>query len=285
MIIYNILFYIKCVEQLSQFYDKAEKTIQQKTISDMVKIWLFYNSSSKSFWTGMTSTEAEKITDAKKVKEHLFSNLSSAKYMLSKNSKMHVPIFCNLSKVEKICEIIKFMQWNYTTSKENQKLKPEQDYAKFYTKHQGDPAKSYEAAKINLTGTKTDKANHLSILFKKDHQLIIEIKLKLDYLKQLINNDNSVMLSKNNIIFIYNGKINCAIKDIAQIIIDNMSKKEKKDNDLKNVCLDKATHVEVNELFKKILKLLNGSISIHKKEFESSVFCVINNDKTTTNSV
>jgi hypothetical protein len=284
MIIYNILFYIKCVEQLSQFYDEAEKTIQQKTISDMVKIWLFYNSSSESFWTGMTSTEAN-IPDNKKVKEHLFSNLSSAKYMLSKNSDMHQKRFCDLSKVEKICEIIKFMQWNFTTSKENQKLKPEQDYARFYTQHNGDPAQAYNAAGINLHGTKRDKANDLSNLFKRNYELIIEIKLNRKYLKSLFTDHNSIQFSNSNFIFISNDNLENATKEIAENIIKHMSKKEKKDNDVNNVSLDRSTYNNNLSLLQKILKSLNGSISIHDKQFETSLLCIINNDKTTTNSV
>ena len=284
MVIYNILFYIKCVEQLSQFYDEAEKTIQQKTISDMVKIWLFYNSSSESFWTGMTSKDAN-IPGNKKVKEHLFSNLSSAKYMLSKNSDMHQKRFCDLSKVEKICEIIKFMQWNYTTSKENQKLKPEQDYARFYTQHNGNPAQAYNAAGIILHGENRDKANDLSNLFKRNYELIIEIKLNRKYLKSLFTDHISIQFSNRNFIFTSNDNLENATKKIAENIIKHMSKKEKKDNEVNSVSLDKSTHNNNLSLLEKILKSLNGSISIHDKQFETSLLCIINNDKTTTNSV
>lgn len=284
MIIYNILFYIKCVEQLSQLYDEAENTIQQKTISDMVKIWLFYNSSSESFWTGMTSTAANN-PDNKKVKEHLFSNLSSAKYMLSKKPEMHQKRFCDLSKVEKICEIIKFMQWNFTTSEENQKLKPEQDYTRFYTQHNGDPTQAYKAAGIRLHGTKLDKANDLSNLLKRKHELIIEIKLNRKYLESLLTDQNSIQFSNSNFIFISNDNLENAIQKIAKNIIQKMSDKEKKDYEVNNVSLDRSTDNNYLSLLQKILESLNGSISIHDKQFETSLLCIINNVKTTTNSV
>jgi hypothetical protein len=259
MIIYNILFYIKCIENLSPIYHQDEITKKQKkTISDMVKIWLFYNSSGKLFWTRMTSDDAK---SEKKVAEHQYSNLSSAKYMLSKDKNLHSKLFCELSKVEKICEIIKFMQWNYTTSKENQYLKPHQEYDEFYKRYNGDPKKAYNAAGIKLTGDEKNLSGDLNNFLKNQHEVVFEVKIKKQLLCNFVDNKNfsHFELNDNQAIFISNKEFMEVIKDIIMCISPNKSN---------------GDNFEPMEL-KKILNSQKGSINIYTKGFDDTLFCLI----------
>lgn len=256
MLFYDILFYIKCIENLSLIYHEDKITRKQKkTISDMVKIWLFYNSSGQLFWTGMTSYEAIK---GKKVAEHQHSNLSSTKYMLSKDKQIHKRLFCELSKVEKICQIIKFMQWNYTTSNENQKLKPHQEYDKFYRIHKGDPKEAYKAAGIKLQGNAKDLSNDLIIFFNKDHEIVFEMKINKKLLDKFVNDKSfyNIRLNTNQAIFISNKNFDQVVKDI-----------------IKCISPDKSVGDNFNPIESLKQKLISqkGSINIYTKGFDSTL--------------
>ncbi len=225
----------------------------------MVKIWLFYNSSGQLFWTGMTS---DQVINGKKVAEHQHSNLSSAKYMLSKDRQMHNKLFCELSNLEKIYQIIKFMQWNYTTSNENQKLKPHQEYNQFYKTHKGDPLQAYNAAGINLEGNTRDLSNELRIFFNTEHEIVFEVKIKKKLLDNFIDKKkfSDYRLDKNQAIFISNKKFDEVVIDIIKCISPNELV---------------GDNFNPTESLKKILISQKGAINFYRKGFDSIILCLI----------
>lgn len=180
MIIADILFYLQCVEQLSVVYNKrGTKEPQKKVIENMLKVWLFYKSSNKVFWTHMTT----KLGRFEEVKEHQYSNLSSIKYILSSNKKMHNPLFGDKDTLDKIADVLKFMQWNYTGSSENRRLVIEQDYLRFYQDHKGNPLEAYKSAKVDLELAelkliKNDLSENFLFFFNNDYKFIVELEIK-----------------------------------------------------------------------------------------------------------
>ena len=56
MLISGILFYLKCIETLSNLPIQNDR--QCKMLATFLKTWVIYNFSSKSiFWTGLSSPE------------------------------------------------------------------------------------------------------------------------------------------------------------------------------------------------------------------------------------
>ena len=133
MLISNIFFFIECADILRTKYSAGTGS-QKKQLVTFLKTWLWYNSGSKNiFWRGW-STEEGRI---ERVKEHWYSNLSTANFLMDKGIR-------DLSRKEQVLWIFKRMQWNYTSVKENQRLIHDQDYTRFYGKLKGDASKLYE---------------------------------------------------------------------------------------------------------------------------------------------
>jgi hypothetical protein len=182
MIIFNILFYLKCIDEFYNLYNHQDTTTEQKNaIESILKVWLFYNSSNEMYWTRYISSVGR--IETKRVKEHRYSNKSSIKFILSNDKTMHSILFNEKSNQEKVCDILKFMQWNYTSKKENQDLKKFQNYSDFYTIYKGNPDLAYEKANITLElFNKLDEMNDLSwkfsSLFLCDVSVVIEISLE-----------------------------------------------------------------------------------------------------------
>lgn len=156
MIIKEIKFFLEFAKELKPFYDNANSD-QQRQILTVLKTWLFYNSNSKNiFWTGRSSAAGMK----QRVKEHQYSNLSSVKYIM--NDEIGNVCFFDLSNQKKFIKVFGFMQWNYTSKEENNRLREFQDASIFYAPEiNGDPVISYQLAKIELI-TENETADMLS---------------------------------------------------------------------------------------------------------------------------
>jgi hypothetical protein len=142
MIISEIKFFLSCATELRAIHANSNPN-RQKQLETFLKTWLFYNSSSKNiFWTGKASKAAK---PSSWVKEHQFGNLSSARYILRDQGFQGENDIRN-----QVLTIFKFMQWNYTTKSENNKLKQFQSYDTFYDHNgiNGDPNKAYLKADI-----------------------------------------------------------------------------------------------------------------------------------------
>jgi hypothetical protein len=145
MIIKEIQFFLEFAKELKPFYDNANPD-QQRQILTVLKTWLFYNSSSKNiFWTGRSSAAGM----IQRVKEHQYSNLSSVKFIM--NDEIGNVCFFELSKQEQFKKVFSFMQWNYTSKEENNRLRKFQDADIFFGPDiNGDPAIAYKLAEIKL---------------------------------------------------------------------------------------------------------------------------------------
>lgn len=153
-IIKDIKFFIQCAENLRELHQHSDEN-RRRQLSTMLKTWLFYNSTSNIFWTGKSSNSV--LNGADKVKEHWFGNLSSVQYIL--NPEIGDNDFFELSETQKFLKILEFMQWNYTTPAENQRLRNFQNLNRFYNEFNGDPNLMYNAAGIDLVDV--DSENNL----------------------------------------------------------------------------------------------------------------------------
>ena len=152
MIISEINFFIECTKILREIYENINagrlrpNTARQRQLETFLKTWIFYNSSSKKiYWTGRSS-EGGLI---ERVKEHQYSNLSSVRYIL--NPEIGEDFFA-LDNKEQLLSIFRFMQWNYTSKKENSRLREFQNADIFYGEViNGDPENAYGMAEITLT--------------------------------------------------------------------------------------------------------------------------------------
>jgi hypothetical protein len=146
MIIKEIQFFLEFANELNSFYNNANPN-QKRQILTVLKTWLFYNSHSKNiFWTGRSTTAGQ----IQRVKEHHYSNLSSVKNIM--NDDIGIDSFFALSKKSQFIMVFKFMQWNYSSKEENNRLKEFQDADIFYGPEiNGNPEIAYHYADIDLT--------------------------------------------------------------------------------------------------------------------------------------
>jgi hypothetical protein len=154
-IIKDIKFFMQCAENLRELHQHSDENRRRK-LCTMLKTWLFYNSTSKDiFWTGKSSNSV--LNGGDRVKEHWFGNLSSVQYIL--NPQIGDNDFFELSEIHKFLKILEFMNWNYTTPAENQRLRSFQNVTRFYNEFNGDPNRMYNAAGIDLVDV--DPENNL----------------------------------------------------------------------------------------------------------------------------
>lgn len=142
---------MQCAENLRELHQHSDEN-RRRQLTTMLKTWLFYNSTSNVFWTGKSSRSV--LNGAEKVKEHWFGNLSSVQYIL--NPEIGDNDFFELTEIQKFSKIIGFMQWNYTTPVENQRLRNFQNLTRFYNEFNGDPNVMYNAAGIDLEDVKPE---------------------------------------------------------------------------------------------------------------------------------
>jgi len=187
MIIKEIQFFLEFAKELKQFYENANPN-QKSQILTVLKTWLFYNSSSKNiFWTGFSSSAGMN----QRIKEHQYSSLSSVKYMM--NDEIGNVSFFDLSNQEKLIKVFGFMQWNYTSKAENNKLREFQDANIFYGHEiNGYPAIAYQLAEIELIveDVTADMMPQLNSFFQYENNqqkgLIFEIDLTNQRLTQFM---------------------------------------------------------------------------------------------------
>lgn len=148
----DIIFFIQCIENLRDLYQNADEN-RRKQLSTMLKTWMFYNSTEKDiFWTGNSSDSV--LNGGDKVKEHHFGNLSSVEYIL--NPEIGNQDFFELTTVNQLLKIFQFMQWNYTTPAENQRLRNFQNTTRFYDEFEGNPNLIYNEAGIELENVEAE---------------------------------------------------------------------------------------------------------------------------------
>jgi len=165
MLISNISFFIDCIKSLKKNYQQGNEK-QRKQLATFIKTWIWYNSASiKVFWTGKTTGNG-------KVKEHWFSNLTTARQILENG-------FDTTDRKSQILWVFKRMQWNYTSAKENRDLIREQDYEVFLKEHKGNPEAAYKAIGLNLHTEEKRPGSVLITEFlskkRSDKSVIVEI--------------------------------------------------------------------------------------------------------------
>jgi hypothetical protein len=142
MIISNILFFIECVEQLRPSYNNKKTSLKQrKQLATFLKTWIWYNSHSENiFWTGLSTKDGQNL---KRVKEHWYSNLTTAEFLLKTG-------ITELSKKDQILWVFERMRWNYTSRKENKDLIAKQQFHPFYNEYKGNPSLVYKSLGFEL---------------------------------------------------------------------------------------------------------------------------------------
>ena len=186
MLISGILFYLKCIETLSNLPIQNDR--QRKMLATFLKTWLFYNSSSKSiFWTGLSSPEG--IVD--RVKEHRFSNLATITFIL----KNGLP---NDNIRENILWIFERMQWNYTTVAENKRLSSFQQYEYFYNKLNGDIGALYRKANVDIKifDAEANLFSTLQDFILNTSTFTVEISLDTKFIQKFLN---GIIYAEDNI--------------------------------------------------------------------------------------
>ena len=203
MLISQILFFIKCANTLRPTHEKSN-TIQKRQIETFLKTWLFYNSSSRAiFWTGQSSQAV--INGENQVKEHWYGNLSSAHYIM--NPEILDEDFFLLDARVQVLNVFKFMQWNYTTRGENNRLRQLQKPDVFFSHYMGNANVMYEDAGITLTVIRENLLPILENFFNyplidsNDKNSIFEINSdQKDVLDSFVNNlTNTANAIENNI--------------------------------------------------------------------------------------
>jgi len=171
MLISNILFFIECAEQLRPSYNNKKTTNKQKKqLATFLKTWIWYNSHSEEiFWTGLYTEESKK---PKRVKEHWYSNLTTAEYLLKKGID-------KLRKKDQINWIFERMRWNYASRKQNIDLITKQKFDTFYNEFDGNPKLAYKSLGIKLKKHEksvfSEKIKSFILKKRKNKSSIIEI--------------------------------------------------------------------------------------------------------------
>lgn len=136
----EINFFTSCCRELQPTFLNANPK-EQNQIATFLKTWIFYNSASKNlFWTGKYTEQG--LKDG--VKEHWYPGLTVTKKLLETPEA-----FAN--NKELFFRVFSWMQWNYTSKQENQRLKSYQAPGVFDSSPiNSDPTLSYQLANIEL---------------------------------------------------------------------------------------------------------------------------------------